>query len=169
MTYRILQGDVIKRLRDLHGRSVDCVVTSPPYWGLRDYGVSGQIGLEATPAEYIAKMVDVFREVRRVLRKDGTCWINMGDKRSVWNVPTQAFPEAHFATFPEKLIEPCILAGSPEGGLVLDPFSGSGTTGVVALRNRREYVGIELSEDYAAMSERRILRAITQLGTEVTA
>jgi hypothetical protein len=79
VSYRILQGDVVKRLRDLHGRSIDCVVTSPPYWGLRDYGVEGQIGMESTPAEYIAKMVEVFREVRRVLRADGTCWINMGD------------------------------------------------------------------------------------------
>jgi DNA modification methylase len=358
VSFRILQGDVIKRLRDLHGRSVDCVVTSPPYWGLRDYGVPGQLGLEPTPAEYIAKMVDVFREVRRVLRKDGTCWVNMGDsyvstggvrahgwqpetngrgepntypkrdgetimpmarnrqrkdadpkrrhsaqtsiyrgacasgslkakdlcgipwrlafalqndgwwlrqdiiwhkpnpipesitdrctkaheyifllsksatyyfdadaikepaslnthdrgsnpvnpkakwktpdgwdtskgegghgafhrkgreagkvkqnesfsaalvgkpdnrnKRSVWTVGTQAFPEAHFATFPEKLIEPCILAGCPAGGTVLDPFSGSGTTGVVALRYHRNYIGIELSAEYAAMSERRI-------------
>lgn len=79
MNYRILQGDVLLRLRELPDESVHCVVTSPPYWGLRDYGVEGQIGLEATPEEFIAKLVDVFREVRRVLRSDGTCWVNMGD------------------------------------------------------------------------------------------
>ena len=72
-------GDVLDRLREMPEESVQCVVTSPPYWGLRDYGVIGQIGLEATPAEFLAKMVEVFREVRRVLRKDGTCWVNMGD------------------------------------------------------------------------------------------
>lgn len=75
----ILEGDVLDRLRDIPDESVQCVVTSPPYWMLRDYGVEGQIGLEPTFAEYIEKMVHVFREVRRVLKKDGTCWINMGD------------------------------------------------------------------------------------------
>jgi len=79
MSYRILQGDVLERLAELPDESVQCVVTSPPYWGLRDYGVPGQIGLEATPEEYVAKMVEVFREVRRVLRKDGTLWLNLGD------------------------------------------------------------------------------------------
>ncbi|HEX3989530.1 MAG TPA: site-specific DNA-methyltransferase, partial [Acetobacteraceae bacterium] len=91
----------------------------------------------------------------------GTLNVNGGftdgrNKRSVWTVATQAFPEAHFATFPEELITPCVLAGCPIGGTVLDPFSGSGTTGVVALRYHREYIGIELSAEYAAMSERRI-------------
>ncbi len=79
MTIRILIGDVREQLRALEAESVHCIVTSPPYWGLRDYGVDGQIGLEATPAEFIAVMVDVFNEARRVLRADGTCWINMGD------------------------------------------------------------------------------------------
>jgi len=78
------------------------------------------------------------------------------NKRDVWTVATFAYPEAHFATFPPKLIEPCILAGCPEGGTVLDPFSGSGTTGVVALRHNRNYIGIELNPEYAAMSRRRI-------------
>jgi DNA modification methylase len=337
MTYRILQGDVLDRLRELADESVDCVVTSPPYWGLRDYAVAGQLGLESTPQLYVDAMVNVFREVRRVLRKDGTAWVNMGDsyandgkwggasggkqlylgednckrvgrnkrltglkpkdlvgvpwrlafalqddgwwlrqdiiwakpnpmpesitdrctkaheyifllskaeryhydadairtpyaeetkdlsfetmdfsrrdqyakpvsgwnmgngshaaidhaipkshngskftdgktvavrprtgkgkrvdnplganKRSVWIVPSQPYPEAHFATFPEELIVPCTLAGCPIGGTVLDPFSGSGTTGVVALRYHRNYIGIELSPEYAAMSERRI-------------
>ena len=72
-------GDVLDVLRELPSESVQCVVTSPPYWGLRSYGVDGQLGLEATPAEYVARMVEVFREVRRVLRSDGTCWVNLGD------------------------------------------------------------------------------------------
>lgn len=79
MTVRILVGDVMDRLRGFPDGSVHCVVTSPPYYALRDYGVEGQLGLEATPEEYVAKMVEVFREVRRVLRDDGTCWVNLGD------------------------------------------------------------------------------------------
>lgn len=79
MSWRILEGDCRARLADLEPESVQCVVTSPPYWGLRDYGTPGQIGLEPTPKEYVATMVDVFREVRRALRKDGTLWLNMGD------------------------------------------------------------------------------------------
>ena len=78
------------------------------------------------------------------------------NKRSVWEIATQPFAEAHFATFPEKLIEPCILAGSKEGDAVLDPFCGSGTTGVVALRYHRDFLGIELNPEYAEMAERRI-------------
>jgi DNA modification methylase len=81
---------------------------------------------------------------------------DMRNKRTVWTVATQAFPEAHFATFPEELITPCILAGSKEGDVVLDPFSGSGTTGVVALRYHRKFIGLELNPEYAAMGERRI-------------
>src|SRR5574343_372878 len=76
---KILNMDVIAGLKSLPEKSVHCVVTSPPYWGLRDYGVEGQIGLEKTPEEYVSKMVQVFREVRRVLRDDGTAWVNMGD------------------------------------------------------------------------------------------
>ena len=75
----IRQGDVMDQLQTLPDRSVHCVVTSPPYYGLRDYGVEGQIGLEKTPEEYVQKMVEIFREVRRVLRDDGTCWLNLGD------------------------------------------------------------------------------------------
>jgi hypothetical protein len=74
-----LLGDVREKLADLPDESVHCVVTSPPYFGLRDYGVAGQIGLEPTPVEFVAVMVEVFREVRRVLRKDGTLWLNLGD------------------------------------------------------------------------------------------
>lgn len=329
MSVRILNCDVMDGLAQLADESVHCVVTSPPYWGLRDYGVEGQIGLEATPAEFIARMVEVFAEVRRVLSKDGTCWVNMGDsycstdkwgggvggntgkqtvatdgtvpswavrsrkapiegikpkdlmgmpwrlafalqadgwwlrsdiiwskpnpmpesvtdrptkaheyvflltkseryfydaeairetrtsdedasgfrggsyvggepgaravvgnkrikmddsidrrkagfnqrwdaaeasggvaagrnKRTVWTVATQAFTEAHFATFPPDLIEPMIKAGCPQGGTVLDPFGGAGTTGLVADRLQRNAVLIELNPDYAAMARRRI-------------
>jgi DNA modification methylase len=78
-TQRIIPGDCIEGLRTLPDASVHCCVTSPPYWGLRDYGHDGQIGLEPTPEAYVARMVEVFREVRRVLREDGTCWVNLGD------------------------------------------------------------------------------------------
>lgn len=79
MKAKILQGDVLEVLRTLDAESVQCCVTSPPYWGLRDYGVEGQLGIEATPEEFVLNLVEVFREVRRVLRKDGTCWVNLGD------------------------------------------------------------------------------------------
>ena len=78
MAYEIYQGDCLEVLRILPDESINCCVTSPPYWGLRDYGVDGQLGLEPTPDEYVAKMVEVFREVKRVLRKDGTLWLNLG-------------------------------------------------------------------------------------------
>jgi DNA modification methylase len=271
-------------------------VTSPPYFGLRDYGVDGQIGLEPTPDEFVAELVKVFREVRRVLRDDGTVWLNLGDsyagggghspnapssaysksglygdalksggikpsgqikakdligipwrvafalqadgwylrqdiiwakpnpmpesvkdrctkaheylfllskgpryyfdadairnaptgrtdasrvfntsatgdrdgreygkdgllgcnRRSVWTVATQPFSQAHFATFPPALIEPCILAGCPIGGNVLDPFGGAGTTGLVADRLQRNATLIELNPEYAGMADNRI-------------
>jgi DNA modification methylase len=388
MRYLLLHGDALTRLRELPNGSVQCVITSPPYWGLRDYGVDGQLGLEPTPEEYVGKLVEVFREVRRVLRCDGTIWLNVGDtyfgswgnyggqnrghgtqrevvhgsavpnpayegleryrppsahphptlkpkdlvgipwrlasalqadgwwlrsdviwakpnpmpesvtdrptksheylfllakseryfydaeaikeigvgeapgntthkgqtafengdvrmrtksgladmitfarhnKRSVWTVAVEAFPEAHFAVFPTRLVEPCILAGTSEHGCcsrcgapwtrivkrslafqsgsgragnipegkysgsaqaesgdydirlgpvvttatigwepsctckaevapctVLDPFNGAGTTGLVALRLARNYLGIELNAEYVAMSERRV-------------
>lgn len=84
------------------------------------------------------------------------------NRRSVWTVATNSFPDAHFATFPPKLIEPCVLAGCPVGGTVLDPFCGSGTTGVVALNNHRQFVGIELNPEYVAMARRRIERETAQ-------
>lgn len=87
MSWQILQGDVLDRLRELPAESVQCCVTSPPYWGLRDYGVAGQIGMEPTPDEHVAKLVEVFREVRRVLRSDGVCWVNYGD---AYNAGTSA-------------------------------------------------------------------------------
>lgn len=297
MSVRILQGDCREVLASLPEASAQCVVTSPPYFDQRDYGMPGQIGQEETPAEYIAALVAVFREVRRVLRDDGTVWLNLGDsyagargggqglggqlanrtsaamkvrersesrlpdgfkpkdlmmiparaalalhadgrylrsdiiwakkncmpesvkdrptkaheyifllakseryyydadaiaepgvgretyfvsdaysegsgrndsgqynaeacdqrnKRTVWHVGTRPFNEAHFATFPPDLIEPCILAGSPIGAEVLDPFGGAGTTGLVADRLQRNATLIELNPEYAAMARRRI-------------
>jgi len=366
-SWRVIEGDAREALPAVPAESVQCVVTSPPYWGLRDYGVEGQLGLESTPEEYVANLVAVFREIRRVLRKDGTVWLNLGDSyvsgqggrqsaigelppvirrdrpepkarpeldnapsgwaeravtprtypgrdsglkpkdlygmpwrvafalqadgwwlrsdiiwakpnpmpesvtdrptkaheyvfllsksaryfydadavqepfqsspsdlrkmaeaqeriggltkesldprarasaltnmgrkrsvgnkqaataalaaigsgtrtyggfndrwdeakanedlpggrnlRSVWNIATEPFPEAHFATFPKKLVEPCIKAGSRPGDLILDPFCGSGTTGVVALRLGRDFLGIELNPAYVEMARRRI-------------
>ena len=295
----ILTGDALEQLRHLPPESVHTCVTSPPYYNLRDYGAAGQIGNEASVEEYLQSLVSVFREVRRVLRADGTLWVNMGDsyatrsgsqpptntrnscgltakqtprgykykdligvpwqlafalradgwyllqdiiwnksncmpesvrdrctksheyifllskseryyfdaaaisepvtstkgnartfrgggaytggrshdnsaqvkreshgnrenqtgrrnKRDVWTVSTNGFRGAHFAVFPEKLIEPCILAGSPLGGTVLDPFAGSGTTGVVAKRLWRDFIGCEINPDYAQMATERI-------------
>ncbi len=303
MATKILIGDCIEQMRTLPDRSVHCCVTSPPYWGLRDYGVAGQIGLEKTPKEYVTKLVAVFQEVKRVLRDDGTLWLNLGDsyattgdvgvggsekqnsnrgsvkyhgdilpdvrsknlvgipwrvafalqadgwilrqdiiwakpspmpesvtdrctkaheyifllvksskyyynqdaimepavtgwksmtfipsekdklggtrtaqggcssnnrtdqpnytrnKRSVWTVASQPYADAHFATFPPKLIEPCILAGCPKGGTVLDPFGGSGTTGKVTneLMNR-DCILIELNPKYWDMAKTRTKR-----------
>ena len=314
---RIITGDAVEALTSLDPGSVQCCVTSPPYWGLRDCGIDGQLGLEKTPEDYVAKLVVVFQEVRRVLRDDGTLWLNLGDsyatgggavgrcpgggdqgdrflrmghintqpnrmpipglkpkdlvgipwrvafalqaddwylrsdiiwakpnpmpesvtdrptraheyvflltksryyyydaaaikekvsgnahsrgdgvnpkakmpgpnsrvfvdrvpkprkqnpsfsaaiaglveernKRSVWTIATQPYPEAHFATFPTALVEPCVLAGSKVGDTVLDPFAGAGTVGLVASRMARDFIGIELNPEYAAMAERRI-------------
>lgn len=278
MRWTVLEGDNRAVLATLPDQSVHCAVTSPPYWNLRDYGVAGQLGQEDTPEDYVSSMVAVFSALRRVLRNDGTLWLNLGDsyanasvsglkakdlvgipwrvafalqadgwylrsdiiwhkpnpipesvtdrpskaheyifllskedryyydadairekflsprraepddelsggtyeadsgrndggrktrggfvsehdarnKRSVWTQPSQPYHGAHFATFPTKLIQPCILAGCPVGGTVLDPFSGAGTTGVVACRSGRDYVGIELNPTYAEMSRARI-------------
>ena len=370
---RIITGGGLAPFAEITDKSVNCCITSPPYWGLRDYGTAkwiggnpdcdhvadsskakeqgnpefnvgrpsrqatltagyyyagvcgkcgavredSQIGLERTPDEYIAKLVAVFREVKRVLRDDGTLWLNLGDsyagsgkgrnpdgtvhvsaliakqgtsagtvmgnvasglvpdglkakdlvgipwrvafalqsdgwylrqdiiwskpnpmpesvtdrctkaheyiflltkspryyydsiaikepsvypndkrrplgskgawqmdgreqgengggkayehdtslrnRRSVWSIPTRPFKGAHFATFPETLIEPMVLAGCPEGGVILDPFFGSGTTGVVAIKNKRDYIGIELNPSYVAMAEERIRNCEMQI------
>jgi len=274
MSWEVRQGDCLDVLRALSSESVNCCVTSPPYWGLRDYGVDGQIGLESTPEQYVARMVDVFREVRRVLRDDGTLWLNLGDsykngkqlvgipwrvafalqadgwylrqdiiwhkpnpmpesvrdrctkaheyvflmakseryhydaeavkeksvdpeslrgrrkrnddkfvgesfsetragfsaipdgkkyerrnRRSVWTVTPKPFKGAHFAVMPPDLVEPCIKAGCPKDGTVLDPFNGAGTTGVVAVNLGRNYIGIELNPQYADMARARIAEA----------
>jgi DNA modification methylase len=308
----ILVGDALQVLRTRPAGEARCCVTSPPYWALRDYGVEGQLGLEATPEEYVAKLVEVFREVRRVLAANGTLWLNLGDvyaasgrnstegfnarwhgkhfssnkqadvdrkrprrprssgglkpkdlvgipwmvafalradgwylrqdiiwhkpnpmpesvqdrctraheylfllskspryyfdadaiktpvkpktltvrttptngngtgstgekwnkwvaengggrrhyptanKRDVWTISSRPFHGAHFAVFPQGLVEPCVLAGSAPGDLVLDPFAGAGTTGLVAERLGRRFLGIELNPEYAEMAERRL-------------
>lgn len=314
----IIQGDSLEVLKTLPSESVQCCVTSPPYYALRDYGVDGQIGLEETPEQYIEKLVDVFREVRRVLKDDGTLWVNIGDsyyhtasnnggysdkstlvgysrpdtkgrianetgrkvkinmngikpkdligipwmlafalredgwylrqdiiwhkpnpmpesvtdrctksheyifflsksakyyydadaikeptvthddnlrdrdatklnncpgrtrmgglthndydfrnKRDVWSVSTKPYSGAHFATYPEELILPCILAGSKEGDTVLDPFNGAATTGVVSMKNKREYIGIELNPEYVALSEKRLADTEAEFAVEI--
>lgn len=258
-------SDALHALRQLDDESVQCVVTSPPYWGLRDYGVENQIGAEDTLDAYIDALTEVFEEVRRVLRSDGVFWLNVGDgftsggrkwrqadaklkargmsyrpdtpegmkpkdlmgvpwmlafalrangwylrtdivwskpngnpesvrdrptrnheflfmftkkekyfydvdatkeptddgkkmrrKRSVWNVNTEPFPEAHFACFPPKLVEPCILASTRAGDVVLDPFFGSGTVGQVARNLGRNFIGVEVSEDYVEIAAKRL-------------
>lgn len=302
MSYQLIIGDCIDSLPRIPDGSVNCCVTSPPYFGLRDYGVDGQIGLEQTPEEYVAKVVEVFREVRRVLRDDGTLWLNIGDsyanggrktrdsdsklqqrgmgtrpadgegvkqkdligipwmlafalradgwylrqeiiwhkpnpmpesvkdrctkaheqifllskspryyfdseamkedavggqtgkaasfkregskreqtipgqaygthrperedvayngekrnRRSVWSVATRPYKGAHFATFPPALIEPCILAGCPAGGVVLDPFGGSGTTAGVAVAHGRKAIICELNPEYGKLVNERV-------------
>lgn len=321
MTVRILRGHTLDRLRELPDESVHCVVTSPPYWRQRDYGLPEQIGLERTPEEYCARLVAVFAEARRVLRSDGTCWLNLGDKwasggnggggsfmeerseawahvkenkgwrsppagykdkdlvgipwmvafalraegwylrqcniwakpngmpesvrdrstvaheyvfqltknndywydseaarmplspasetrlaqnveaqegsdrangggktngkmkavsrrlvaaaadgiadrkqggypdanlRSVWWISPAQYREGHYAVMPDMLAELCITAGCPPGGVVLDPFGGAGTSGLVADRLQRDAILIELNPVYADMAERRI-------------
>ena len=307
MTVNIIQGDVRSVMSCLPSDHFDCIVTSPPYWGLRDYGVEGQIGLEQTMQEYLDTLVDVCRDLRRVLKPEGTFWLNLGDsyaantkgsggagkstlgpnrdlqniqfqkyaprkfelgslkpkdligipwrvalalqadgwylrqdiiwhkpnpmpesvrdrctkaheyifllskseryyydheaamepvaastverlsqptlrqqegsarvpgktngnmkavgrtdmrnRRSVWTVATKPYKGAHFATFPPALIEPCIKAGCPEGGIVLDPFGGAGTTGLVAARLGRKATLIEINPEYKALAEARI-------------
>jgi DNA modification methylase len=325
-SWRIIEGDCRDTLASLDAGSVQTCVTSPPYFGLRDYGHEGQIGLEPTPDEFVAALVGVFREVRRVLADDGTVWLNLGDsyaqldgqgnldeprepgwngafrvspnlstvaenrgprrrslplgckrkdligipwmvafalradgwylrsdiiwakpnpmpesvtdrptkaheylfllskreryfydadaiaeeaihgerfhggyadpkgsivnaeritarngrsdsdnvttlrnKRSVWTVSTQPYPGAHFATFPPKLIEPCILAGCPEGGTVLDPFAGAMTTGIVALRHNRSFIGCELNPEYVHLGRDRIIADSPLLNTHAEA
>jgi len=303
---KILVGDVRQRLSDIADGSVQCCVTSPPYWGLRNYGHDGQLGLEQTPDDYVDNMVAVFREVYRVLADDGVLWLNLGDsyasfrdgkatpdttrgesigtlvpkgsasnrmassfagsiikhkdlvgipwrvafalqsdgwylrqdiiwhkpnpmpesvtdrctkaheylfmltkspryyfdndaiaeeakyqpggshddvpqggfndkgpipgsgqrsfrairqtrnKRSVWTIPTKPFKGAHFAVMPEALCEPPILATSRPDDLILDPFTGSGTVAVVALRHGRNFVGTELNPEYAQIAQDRI-------------
>lgn len=289
----IIIGDAKTELQKLPDQSVNCCVTSPPYFGLRDYGHPGQIGLEETPEQFIKILLEVFREVSRVLRDDGTLWLNLGDsyagngggdkltgiyktnkgsagnkyrtpgklglkkkdligipwkvafalqedgwylrndiiwhkpnvmpesakdrctvaheyifllskkpfyyfdyeaikepaikglcgskfntgqtaihqpkssdkernedgkrlKRTVWTISNKPYKGAHFATFPPDLIEPCILAGCPQGGIVLDPFFGSGTVGQVAKQNDRDFIGIELNPEYKPLIDRRL-------------
>jgi site-specific DNA-methyltransferase (adenine-specific)/site-specific DNA-methyltransferase (cytosine-N4-specific) len=261
----ILVGDALGLLKSIPAGTFRCCVTSPPYWGLRDYGIPNQIGAETELADYIRHLVKVFREVRRTLTDDGTLWLNLGDSytsgnrkwrdaddknparamsyrpptpkglkpkdligvpwrvafalqddgwylrsdiiwnkpncqpesvrdrptrsheyvfmfskskdyfydreavmeptcsnggrrnlRTVWSINTEAFPEAHFATFPATLVTPCVRAGSRPGDAVLDPFFGSGTVGLVCLELKRTVIGLELNEEYAKIARRRM-------------
>ncbi len=115
-TQRIIQGDCIDGLRTLPDASVHCCVTSPPYWGLRNYGHDGQIGLEATPEAYVARMVDVFREVRRVLRDDGTLWLNLGDSYAANAATSKKVGESHRGSDTPKLNQPHQCRVSVRGG-----------------------------------------------------
>ena len=306
LTAEVIVGDNRETLKQLSDKSVQTVVTSPPYWGLRDYGEDEQIGLEGSPQDFVEQLCLVFDEIWRVLKDDGTIWVNLGDsysamrdskavpdtlregdgtrvakaanrnpanlraaglkhkdlvgipwrfafamqdrgwylrqdiiwakpnpmpesvtdrctksheyiflltksakyfydhdaikedatteptvrdrskenyqqsfsggrfsegarqfgsddmkknKRSVWTIATKPYKDAHFATYPPELITPCIVAGSKENDIVLDPFSGSGTTGEVALLHNRNYIGLELNPEYAKLSEKRLLEA----------
>ncbi len=268
----IYEGDAFTVLSRLPSRSVQCLITSPPYWGLRDYNIPDQIGLEVTMPQFINRLVGVFAEAKRVLADDGILWVNIGDgytsgnrgwrapdkknparamdirpdtpeglkpkdlhgipwrlafalqddgwylradiiwhkpnampesvkdrptraheylfmltksekyfydreavleengrnRRSVWNINTQPFLGSHFATFPARLVEPCILASTRPGDYVLDPFFGSGTVGVVAQKLNRRYVGIELHPDYVELAANR-LKAHAQAVVKVAA
>jgi site-specific DNA-methyltransferase (adenine-specific)/site-specific DNA-methyltransferase (cytosine-N4-specific) len=264
---QILVGDARSILEGFPEGHFQCIVTSPPYWGLRDYGIDGQIGAELLVEDYIADLVALFREARRTLADDGTLWLNIGDsytsggrtwrasdaknkgramsyraptpeglkpkdligvpwrlafalqadgwylrteivwnkpncqpesvkdrptrsheyvfllskskryyydweavkepasdpkkplknRRTVWNINTEPFPERHFAVYPRALVRVCVAAGSRPNDRVLDPFFGSGTTGVVCNEMDRDCVGIELSEEYANIARRRLL------------
>lgn len=284
MNYKLLLGDSLDVLKSLRTESVQCCITSPPYYGLRDYGVDGQIGLENDPVEYVARLGKVFREVRRVLKPDGTVWLNLGDtyaknrptgnkmygnpdfiadrsarvltttpartvpvgfksgdlmgipwrvalalqedgyylrqdviwektnakpssvtdrctsaheyffllakseryyfdpgaileptvdgegtrkRRSVWRIPTSSYRDAHAATFPPALVRICVSASSRLGDLILDPFNGAGTTGLVALENGRDYIGIDLNPAYLRLTEERFANAFGQWEVEL--
>lgn len=308
MDYKVIQGDCLSSLKKMQDQSVDCCITSPPYWQLRDYGVEGQLGMESTPKEFVDTLVEIFEEVKRVLKDDGTLWLNLGDsyvgggrgqdyckpdavqqkyidagvkyckptgkikglkpkdlvgipfrvalalqdsgwwlrqdiiwhkpnpmpesvtdrctksheylfllsksqkyyydneaikeeavyqnkkvrspqgwdisvgqgghgsyhkegrskefkeftqktmrnKRSVWTIPNKRYKGSHFATFPTKLVEPCVLAGCREGGTVLDIFGGSGTVAEVALQHNRNAILCELNPEYVDLIHERM-------------
>jgi len=277
LSNQIICGDCLAELQSFPAESVDCIVTSPPYYRQRDYDGDDQVGLESSPDEYIERLTSIFREARRVLRDSGTLWLNIGDKyadgqllgmpwrvalslvddgwmlrsdviwqkpnampssvknrpttdheyiflfskskdyyydadairephvtfteksrmrggrnhfgkrgstpeqgknggnvnlhdarwdqafhpkgrnkRTVWSISLSKFREAHFAVFPEQLVETCILAGCSAGGIVLDPFLGSGTTALVTQKLNRKYIGIDCSEKYCQMAEERL-------------
>jgi site-specific DNA-methyltransferase (cytosine-N4-specific) len=260
----LINGDSAKVLARLPGNTFQTCVTSPPYWSLRNYHIDGQIGLESSLEAYVQRLVLVFDQVRRVLKNDGTLWLNIGDAytsggrtwrapdkknrvramdirpptpkglkpkdliglpwrlafalqsagwflrsdivwnkpncqpesvkdrptrsheylflfskseryvydhkacrgpngrnaRTVWDINTFALREAHFAAFPPALVKPCIALSTRSGDLVLDPFIGSGTTGVVAYELGRRFVGIELNPEYIHIAERRLNGAV---------
>ena len=153
--------DIMRRLI-AEGVKVQMCVTSPPYWGLRDYGTATWEGGDAacdhlrprlgghgdkSPIHGSGHASDEASQIQQ--------WREVCRKRSVWNIPTSPYPDAHFATFPPDLIEPCILAGSKPGDIVLDPFFGSGTTGEVAQNLGRSWIGCELNPEYEPLQKRR--------------
>jgi DNA modification methylase len=158
----ILHGHAPEKLQTLSEECVNTVVTSQPYWGLRDCGippsvwpcVRSQSVVRCSNGDHLWGMSipgsRTEAEYQEAEVKDGR------NKRSVWTVATQPFPEAHFATFPEELIKPCILAGCPAGGTVLDPFGGSGTTALVARANGCKAILIELNPEYIEIAKRRL-------------
>lgn len=280
----ILEGHCLNVLKKIPSESIDCIVTSPPYYAQRDYNSKDQVGSELTPLEYVEILTNIFEECFRVLKKEGSLWLNLGDKylkggllgmpwrvaialqdkgwilrndiiwhkpnampssvksrlttdheymffftkstshyffdqdairephvtfsekskmkggrnhfgkngstpengknggnsnlhdsrwdqafhpkgrnkRTVWQVPLSKSKDAHFAVYPEKLISPCILASCPEGGVVLDPFFGSGTTGVVAKEQGKYYIGIELNPEYIEIARNRLKKSINR-------
>jgi len=272
LSVNILRGNALNKLKEIPEQSIHTCITSPPYFNLRNYGHKDQLGLESNSEEFIQNLVNVFSQVKRVLRDDGTLWLNMGDtwdknkqllgipwrtalalqqdgwvlrsdiiwnkpnvmpssvrdrvtncheyifllsknkkyyydneiikedstfknskgefrpngmagigkknagkegfeirsglsnmkeqpkrnKRSVWTITNKPFKDAHFAVFPPDLIEPCVLAGCPEDGTILDPFAGSGTTGVVAQKHNRNAVLVELNDEYIEIAKKRL-------------
>ena len=177
MNSGVIYGDAERVLKTLPPGLVQCCVTSPPYWGLRDYSVEGQFGLEKTIDEYIARMVETFVEVRRVLRDDGTVWLNLGDsyassgrsarKESPGVGAKQAMqapgPQGYKHGRANKIVSTqgwqptCSCDNEGKGRcLVLDPFAGSGTTGEVALKHGRDYLLIELNRDYEKLIRGRL-------------
>jgi DNA modification methylase len=313
-TAQVLLGDVRQRITEIPDASIQACITSPPYWGLRDYGQDDQIGLEQEPTAFVDSLVEVFREVHRALKPDGVLWLNIGDsysgsgkgtagnlgkkhnerhlehkhsaivpdglkpkdlvgipwrlafalqndgwylrqdiiwhkpnvmpesvkdrctkaheylfmltksqryyfdneaifepvsevslerakhawktdrpsaktseggidveemgtrfvnpkgrnRRSVWSIPPARFKGAHFAVMPEALVEPCVLATTRPGDLILDPFMGSATVGVVALRHERSFLGCELNPEYVDIAQKRIADANTDLFNQTT-
>jgi len=146
---RIINGDALSELRKLPGESVHMCVTSPPYWGLRDYGVEGQLGLEATPGEYITEMVKIFSEVKRVLRPEGTLWLNIAD----------TYYTAKGACWKKSCV---CSAENIIPAIVLDPFFGHGTTGLVAVKLGRQFIGIELNPEDCKAALARIEKGTAQ-------
>ncbi len=173
---KVYCGDALTVLKTFPDESVDCCITSPPYWGLRDYKTSGQLGLESTPELYVEHLVEVFRGVRRVLKKEGTLWLNLGDSYGSGtrkSLPPQSIAghyrdelgqnadrSKHALPAEVKTINwhsSCNCnSGDPIPAIVLDPFFGAGTTGLVAKQLGRDFIGIELKPEYCKMAEKRI-------------
>lgn len=147
MAHIVLVGDALGALSEMDAESVQCVVTSPPYWGLRDYGVEGQLGLERTPEEYVERLVGIMREVRWVLSGDGTLWLNLGDSYAgSWGAQSREHAGKHAPN----------VSATSANQVRAAQVRESGTTGLVARRHGRHFVGIELNAEYARMARDRI-------------